>query len=373
MGVVTLALAGALMASTPTGETEQAQFEAWLAAFRVEQQIPSLSVIVLHEGAPVQETYLGWSDDEGEVPTSADTSYYIASVTKPLAGTALFLAGEAGELDLETPLSRAEDWQGFCNWFPNSPIIFAGGQIEEVSIPDFSCQGQTLQQGLNMRVNGVPGSGFIYNPLVFARLSRFVDEVHDRDFVSLFYDRVLDPAGMQDSAAGWRDAGRGHVLSHLAPPFAMIDGTLTKQAFPDDDFRAAAGLYTTARDLARFDQALDGGALMTDAQREMMWTPGVQASGEAFPYVNGWYVQPHQAERLIWHGGWEPNAYSALYLKLPDRDLTLIALANTEGVHWGNRLDRAEVHRSELVQAFFAAYAPELAEPQDAPAVSPTP
>jgi len=362
MGIITLALASALMASSTPGEAEQAQFEAWLTAFRVEQQIPSLSVIVLHDGAVVQETYLGWSDDEGDVPTSAETSYYIASVTKPLAGTALFLAGQDGELDLDAPLSRAEDWQSFCNWFPNSPIIFAGGQIEDVSIPDFSCQGQTLQQGLNMRVNGEPGTGFIYNPLVYARLSRFVDEVHDRDFVSLFYDRVLDPAGMQDSAAGWRDAERGHVLSHLAPPFALEAEELMKQAFPDDDFRAAAGLYTTARDLARFDQALTSETLMSERQREHMWATGQTQEGQDFPYVNGWYVQHHQDERLIWHSGWEPQAYSALYLKLPERGLTLIALGNTEALYWGNRLDRAEVERSELVQAFFAAYAPDLSD-----------
>ena len=93
-----------------------------------------------------------------------------------------------------------------------------------------------------------------------------------------------------------------------------------------------------------------------------MWTAGQTEDGQAFPYVNGWYVQSHQGERLIWHAGWEPQAYSALYLKLPDRGLTLIALANTAGLYWGNRLDRAEVERSELVQAFFAPYAPYLSE-----------
>ena len=58
----------------------------------------------------------------------------------------------------------------------------------------------------------------------------------------------------------------------------------------------------------------------------------------------------------MWHSGVEDERYSAIYLKLPERGLTLIVMANTEALGWGNRLDRAEIERSPVVQAFFEAY-----------------
>lgn len=331
-------------------------FTAGLADFRREAGIPSFSVIVIEDGEITVEEYLGFSDDEGDIATSVDTSYFIASVTKAISGTTLFLADQAGEIDLDTPMNEAEDWRGFCEWFPDSAIPFAGGEIAGAVIPDFTCSGQTLRHAVNMRVNGVPGTAFLYNPLVFARISRFIDEMHDGDFRSMIYDYVLDPAGMRDTAAGWRDSSRGHVLSHLAPPFRVVDGEFEKQPLPDDDFRAAAGLYMTARDLARFDMALSDGTLMSPELLTVMWTPPVNADGETSDYSNGWFVETWNGERLIYHSGWQPGAYSALYLRIPDRNLTLIAMANSEGLWWGSRPDRAEIENSPLVQDFLEAY-----------------
>lgn len=359
LGITAAALgAGSAIAQAPDADA----FEAVLREFRVEQQIPSLSVVVLQDGEPGFEAYLGWSDDEGDWPTTSETSYAIASVSKTVTGTALFLADRQGVIDLDRPMADAEDWRDFCTWFPNSPIIFSGAQLGGVTIEDFTCQGQTLRNTVNMQVNGEPGRQFLYNPIVFARLGRFIDEVGPMDIRSLVYAHVLDPAGMTDTAAGWRDHDRGHVLTYLAPPFHFDGEDLAKQPFPDDDFRGAAGLYMSPLELARFDTALTQGALMDAPALEALWTPPLNRDGEASVYAHGWYVQSYQGERLIWHSGVEDGAYSALYLKLPERGLTLIAMANTEALGWGNRLDRAEVERSPLAQAFFATFASDLAQ-----------
>ena len=59
--------AAALAGGAAFGQTPQTEaFEAFLAEFRIEQQIPSLSVLVLDDGEPAFEAYLGWSDDEGD-------------------------------------------------------------------------------------------------------------------------------------------------------------------------------------------------------------------------------------------------------------------------------------------------------------------
>jgi hypothetical protein len=60
----------------------------------------------------------------------------------------------------------------------------------------------------------------------------------------------------------------------------------------------------------------------------------------------GWFVASPKGERLIWHTGLWEGAYSALYLKAPDRGLTLILLANSDGLRWESRLDEAAIERS---------------------------
>ena len=119
---------------------------------------------------------------------------------------------------------------------------------------------------------------------------------------------------------------------------------------------AAGGVVTTVLDLARFDRALDDGRLLRPASRRMMMTPTRSAKGETLPYGLGWYVQDHRGERLVWHSGWWEEAYSALYLKVPERGVTFIVLANSEGVWWGNPLDRAQVEDSAFARAFLETF-----------------
>ena len=63
-------------------------------------------------------------------------------------------------------------------------------------------------------------------------------------------------------------------------------------------------------------------------------------------------------ETLLWHTGLWEGAYSALYLKAPERNLTVILLANSDGLQWPQRLDEAAIERSVFANAVLDAYKP---------------
>ena len=46
----------------------------------------------------------------------------------------------------------------------------------------------------------------------------------------------------------------------------------------------------------------------------------------------------------------------AAYLKVPGKNLTMILLANSEGLWWENPLDKAEVEKSAFAQLFLRAF-----------------
>ena len=83
---------------------------------------------------------------------------------------------------------------------------------------------------------------------------------------------------------------------------------------------------------------------------------GRSPTGLVLPYGLGWFVQELGGEPLLWHTGLWEGAYSALYLKVPGRHLTLILLANSEGLKWDSALTEASAERSPFVAALLKAF-----------------
>ena len=110
-------------------------------------------------------------------------------------------------------------------------------------------------------------------------------------------------------------------------------------------------------DLARFDIALTQGRLLSRRSLERMWTATRTPSGATLPYGIGWFVTEVRGERMLWHTGLWEGAYSALYLKVPGRHLTLVLLANSDGLRWPGKLDEAVLERSPFASGFLADFA----------------
>ncbi|QYJ05897.1 serine hydrolase domain-containing protein [Qipengyuania flava] len=345
------------IAAPVQGEDDIGEFEtfgSYLENFRKESGTPSLSAAIVRDGAIVWESYLGVSDDEGEFPTSPETTYYIASVTKPLAATAILMEAEAGGLDLLLPMSSDEGWERTCEWLSTSQIPFGAGGTDTFgnTIPAMDCAKRTtLEDMLDMRANG---EVFVYNPIAYARIDRAIEGAGGRPLRDIVREHVADRVGMTDVALGWRDPQGGAALRYLAPPFTVTDSGPEKAPLFDDDFRAAAGILASVRDLAAFEIAYEGGELVSDAEREDLVRRELPELGD---YRHGWWLSDWEGQRLQWHSGWEPGKYSAMYLKVPEQDLALIVLANTELIWWGNSVVRAGIEDSPLAKRFLETFA----------------
>lgn len=343
----------AVQASEP--EDGFAAFDRFLAEFRKESGTPALSAVIVRDGRIEWEGYYGTYDDEGDLPTVPETTYKIASVTKPIAATAILAEdAETGHL-LDTPMAKDRGWAELCEYFvANTPIPFmAGGEDRHGNpVAPMDCaKPTTLSNMLDMRANG---EAFVYNPIAFARIDRAISGAGGRDLRAIVRERVASPAGMKDTALGWRDPEGGAALRYLAEPFHLVEGRVVKQPLPDDDFRAAAGIIASPRAIAAFDIALDSGAVIPTRMLRDLAEGEIAELGD---YRAGWFLEDWNGQRLMWHSGWNEKQYSALYLKVPAKRLTLIVLANTEAIWWGNSLVKAEVVESEIARRFLEGFA----------------
>lgn len=345
-------------AQSPEAAVDYAEYGVFLDEFRKSQSIRAMTAVIVRDQEIVWEAAFGTSDDEGEIPTTIDTTFNIASVTKPIAAAAILKEAATGGLTLDVPLASDSGWDAFCKWFSGSGIIFGSGGTDQdgSDIQPVDCERDfRLRDILNMQVNGKQADRFVYNPMAFARIDRAIEGAGGRPLRAIVRDNILTPAAMENVALGWHDPDGGSALRLLAPPFAVQeDGRTKKTSLGDDDFRAAAGIKASVRHLAKFDIALDKGALLPDRWMKRIFTE--QAISPEGAYRWGWFVQDWNDNRLFWHSGWDPDRYSAIYLKLPKYRLTLIVLANGEGLWWDNSLARAEIQKSPVVARFLEQF-----------------
>ena len=330
-------------------------FGAFLEDFRKQSSTPAMSALIVKDGEIAWEAYLGWSDDEGDEPTSPETTYYIASVTKPIAATAIVAESLDGGIDLDIPMRKDAKWDDMCEFMLTTKIPFMSGGEDAFGNPiaPMDCaKATTLGQMLDMRAND---DAFVYNPIAYARIDRAIEGAGGRPLRDIVRERALEPAGMANVGLGWRDPKSGAALRHLAMPHHVVDGRITKQPYPDDDFRAAAGMISNPRALAAFDIAFDAGKIVPLEHRaNLVERPVDAALGD---YRSGWWLEDYKGHRLVWHSGKDDRKYSAIYLKVPDQDLTLIVLANSEAI-WneGSSLVMAKANLSPVARRFLEEF-----------------
>jgi CubicO group peptidase (beta-lactamase class C family) len=144
------------------------------------------------------------------------------------------------------------------------------------------------------------------------------------------------------------------VLTRIAKPYVVRNNRATASEYPPKGINASAGLVSTVRDLARYDAAIDAHVLLSASTQLTAWTPFRLSSGRDAPYALGWFAQSTVAGRAIWHYGLWPT-FSSLILKLPDRGVTLILLANSDGLSGRFPLALGDVAVSPFARAFIEA------------------
>src|SRR5262249_10575305 len=142
---------------------------------------------------------------------------------------------------------------------------------------------------------------------------------------------ILDPTAAGPVDAAHRDRYQKN-LQKLARPYTLYGTEVIPAPYPPKGVGAAAGLLSTVLDMARFDAAIDRHQYLKQESQDRAWTRFVSNKGESLPHGLGWFVQDYQGQKVIWHFGHWGTGFSATYLKVPAKGLTLILLGNSEAL-----------------------------------------
>ena len=323
-----------LTASTLHGQQES-QFAHRLDSLRETYPVPGLSALVLRGDSIVYQVGFGFADLEDFTPATPQTNYRIASLTKPIAATLLLQLVERGELSLQDSMKAIvpgyEEYYQRAAYYIRKNAPEYAGLVENF---DYTRDDITVWHHLTHTAQYVPGDTFSYNGFLYGGLSRVLEEKWQTPFAELLQKNILDTLGMEHSAPS-QESAPPTVLHLLAKPYgyAADSGRYQLSAYPEPNVNAGAGIVSNVLDLATFDRAIDHHTLIDPTTQQRAWTRQHNNAGEQLPYGLGWFVQEdYDGRQLVWHYGWQPGSFSALYLKLPQQQLTLILLANSDGL-----------------------------------------
>jgi CubicO group peptidase (beta-lactamase class C family) len=330
-------LSAALTAPAAAQTLTTTLFERYLDSLREQHGIPGMAAALVQDGQLVWERGFGMQNLEASLPVRPDTPFLVADLSQTLASAVLLRkCVDQSHMEVSDPLQR---------WLPRHPEP-------------------------NVKVNqllshSAPDGGYQYDPARFAWLSDVIYECSKQQYPRQLAEEVFDRFAMIDSVPGRdiEDASSPNrllftpdrlnryadVLKRLAVPYRLDNrGRPVRSNYPPKTIDASTGVVSTVRDLARFDAALDRGFLLQADTLELSWS-----AMTGMPTGLGWFVQRYNGELLIWHFGYAKDAFSSLMVKVPSRRLTLILLANSDGLSAPFALSNGDVTRSLFATLFL--------------------
>jgi len=275
------------------------RFGDYLDSLRAQVGIPGLTAAIVGANDITWERAFGYSNVERLERTRTDTPYHVDGLTQTLTATLVLRCVEGGRLSLD---GRAGD--------------------------------ATIRQLLTHTSGPTTAPQFLYRPDRLAPLADAVSTCTGESFRTAMAD-LLDQSLMNDAVPG-PDASSQHyasILDRLATPYAVnAQRRPSPSHYTATTLTAAAGLIATTRDLANFDVGLKRRGLLRPEMIALAWSNPTTASGQLLPHGLGWFVQNYNGEPIVWQFGLGDNASSSMTVMLPRRALTLILLANSDGL-----------------------------------------
>ena len=241
--------------------------DAFVTAQMAQRRIPGLSLAIIQDGRIVEARAYGVTEVGGSVRVTPSTLFQAGSISKPVAALGALRLVEQGKLSLDTDVNRTlTSWKVPVNDLTAAKPVTLRGLLSHTAgltvhgFPGYDVNepGPTVVQVLDgakpantppVRVDIAPGSKWRYSGGGFTVMQLMVLDVTSQPFPEFMRQNVLEPIGMTSSS-----------YAQPLPP-AMAASTAAGHYQDQRPVRgrwhlypemAAAGLWTTPSDLARF-------------------------------------------------------------------------------------------------------------------------
>ncbi|HET8634369.1 MAG TPA: serine hydrolase [Gemmatimonadales bacterium] len=337
----TLALAALPSAAVPQGPAAAAINRLMTRAAEYGQL--NGAVLVADGGQIVYEHAFGLANMELKAPNTTRTRFEIASMTKPMTAILAMQLVQEGKLRLDGKISDYLPWypsesgsritvEQLLNHTSGIPGDIAfdepspGAEVVAAINADMFSNDSLVKLIARRPLQFEPGTNFGYSSDAYAVLGAIIAQVAGEPYWRALRERVLDRAGMTETGISY--------LAPLVPQRAAgyaqsFDGYTNA---PHIGATPAGGLYSTLRDLYRFDQALYGDTLVNEQSKARLFA--VRSVATAYGWKTGEDTLPDGTRRRVLRTTGGLPGFQALMVRNPDARRTIILLSNTRDLVW---------------------------------------
>lgn len=307
-------------------------------AARMEQVIQSYvapgtfmgTVLVARDGKVVFDKAYGMANLELDVPNTPDTKFRLGSITKQFTAAAILLLEQRGKLKVDDRVKT---------YLPDAPMAWDRITIFNLlthtsGIPNFTSMPDYGAVKLSSRSASAAVSAFRERPLDFGPgeqmsysnsgylvLGDIIEKVSGQSYEKFIAENIFTPLGMTNSGYDSNTAIiKGRASGYAKMPSGYMNAGYIHMSIP----HAAGALYSTTRDLLKWEQALFAGKVVSKASLERMTTPFKNN------YALGLTSTMSRGRRVIAHNG-GIDGFNTAMAYYPDTRTVVIVLANVNG------------------------------------------
>lgn len=304
--------------------------------------IPGLSLAIIQDGKILKAQSYGFIDKDGKVPVTANTLFQAGSVSKSVAAMGALYLVEQNKLLLDEDVNiKLKSWKVPDNEFTKDKKVTLRGILSHTTgltvhgFPGYAVGAKipSVVQILDgtapantppVRVDFVPGSRWRYSGGGYTVMQQLMEDVTGAEFPEFMKNNVLSPLGMKNSTY---QQPLPPELAKLTATGHYIDRSLVEGRWHIYPEMAAAGLWTTPSDLARFAISIQhayagkSGSVLSQSMTRQMLTDQKNRDGL------GVFLQGDSTSLRFGHNG-RDEGFDALLTASADKGQGIVIMIN---------------------------------------------
>jgi CubicO group peptidase (beta-lactamase class C family) len=298
---------------------------------------PGCALAVIKDGLITYERGYGAANLELAVPLTPSSVFNAGSISKQFTVMSILMLAQQGKLSLEddvrkhipevpdfgTPVKLrhlVHHTSGLRDFL--EMLEMAGWRTGDITTEKDVLDMVARQRTLNHR----PGDEFVYTNTGYVLLAVVVKRVAGQPLREFAEANIFRPLGM---------TGTHFYDDHRAIIQGLVDGYLPQKGgflkwMPADDHAGSSNLFTTVRDLARWDENFYDRKVGGQAIIEQMLTQGTLNDGSKLEYAGGLLVTSYRGLKTVIHAG-SSLGYQGTLHRFPEQHFSVALLCNVRG------------------------------------------
>ena len=318
-------------ATRPAAATLAAKVDSIVQVDVLAQGMPSVSIVVTRGNETLVERAWGLAEVASARKAEPSTIYQVGSLSKQFTAALVLKLVDRSKLSLSDTLGRffrglRPEFNGITvEQLLNHTSGLKGdfrGSPERATLP--TTRDSLIAMAARDTLGTKPGTKFTYSNTGYMFAGAIIERLYGKPYADALLDEIARPLGLKSLAFCTTDKSGGaesYVRSAAAKPRSI-------SSFHPSQLLGNGGVCTTAGDLAKWNRALHGGRVLSDASYRAMTTPRGAAAIDGAYYGLGLYVRPEPwGKKVILHGG-TTAGYSAANSWYPDDSISVIVLYN---------------------------------------------